>query len=190
MCAHNVFFFFFFVFFFFSRLFSACTTTVQVPGMATTSTTGSQRPTRWPRGLIAAAACSAPCQLRTGGPQLAARRFRLWAAEALSRLRGQRCMSLAGPQPPRHPTSALPNPVRPWRAAWQGHGAHAMQRGAAPSAGIRCSSTPRPQRQEHTGDEGHRELGVTCQLAALCRRNCDPIPLRRSRLGAAIASDK
>ena len=70
---------------------------------------------------------------------------------------GRRCMSLAGPQPPRHPTSALPIPVRPRCAAWRGHGAHSLQRGAAPSAGIRRSSAPRPQRQEHTGNGGHRE---------------------------------
>ena len=149
--------------------------TVQVSGMAST---GSPRPTRWPRGLIAAAACSAPCPLRTGGPQL-------------SRLRGQRCMSLAGPQPPRHPTSALPIPVRPWRAAWQGHGAHACNEALHQALGFVVPAPP-DLSGENTQAMGATasEFGVTCQLAALCRRNCDPIPLRRSRLGAAIASDR
>ena len=77
-----------------------------------------------------------------GGPLLAARRFRLRATQALSRLRGRRCMSFAGPQPPRHPTSALPIPVRPQCTAWQDSGVHAMQRGAAPGAGTRRSSPP------------------------------------------------
>ena len=90
--------------FFFPRLFSDCTTKVQVSGMAST---GSQQPTHKQHGLIASAACWAPRQLQTGGPLPAARRFRLRATEALSRPRGQRCMSLAGPQPPRHPTNAL-----------------------------------------------------------------------------------
>ena len=42
------------MFFFFTRLFSDCTTTVQVPGMAST---GSQQPTHTRQGLIASAAC-------------------------------------------------------------------------------------------------------------------------------------
>ena len=91
---------------------------------------------------------------------------------ALSKLRGRRCMSLAGPQPPRHPTSALPNPVGPRCAAWQGHGAHALQRGAAPSAGIRRSSAPRRQPgRSRPGVPAHWPAGAP-RLRA--RKSLDP----------------
>ena len=93
-------------------------------------------------------------------------------------------MRRAGLLPPKRPTSILPNFATPPRTAWQGLGVPAGDQALHKMLGIVVPAPP-----EFCGQNAQAvrtpssKLGVTGEPPALCRQQCDPIPLGRSRMG-------